>query len=214
MLDVHPPHGKVSGIGDFFLHLFTITIGLFIALALEGAVERHQKSVVRREAEANLRQEMRDNQKSLAAGEAAMEDEKKSLVGSLAFLHAKEEGRSYDIKNIALGFSLTTLSDASWRTATATGALSLMEYSHAQQYAGVYQLQEEVVRLQHAALDDFLTLQAMSYHFDPAQVTAADAKADETFVKDALVHLVATQQIGVGLAQSYEKVLKEEVAKK
>lgn len=214
MLDVHPPHGRVSGIGDFFLHLFTITVGLFIALALEGAVERYQKSEVRREAESNLRQEMRDNRKSLATGEAAMEEEKKSLIGSLAFLQAKEEGRPYDIKNIALGFSLTSLSDASWRTATATGALSLMEYSHAQRYAGVYQLQEEVMRLQHSALDDFLTLQAMSYHFDPARVTVADAKSDESFVKNALVHLVATQQIGSGLAQSYDNVLKGDAPKK
>ena len=32
MLDVHPPHGKMHGVGDFFLHLFTITVGLLIAL--------------------------------------------------------------------------------------------------------------------------------------------------------------------------------------
>ncbi len=39
MLDVHAPHGKVEGWKDFFVHLFTITIGLLIALGLEGCVE-------------------------------------------------------------------------------------------------------------------------------------------------------------------------------
>ncbi len=33
-LDVHPPHGATHSIKDFLLHIFTITIGLFIALFL------------------------------------------------------------------------------------------------------------------------------------------------------------------------------------
>ena len=39
MLDVHPPHEKMHGFKDFLLHLFTITIGLLIALGLEGYAE-------------------------------------------------------------------------------------------------------------------------------------------------------------------------------
>jgi len=34
MLDVHPPEEKIHGFKDFLLHLFTITVGLLIALAL------------------------------------------------------------------------------------------------------------------------------------------------------------------------------------
>ena len=41
MLDVHPPHKAIHGTGEFLLHLFTITIGLLIAVGIEGAVERH-----------------------------------------------------------------------------------------------------------------------------------------------------------------------------
>ena len=58
MLDVHPPHGKLHGVGDFFLHLFTITIGLLIALGLEAAVDRHHQHELREQAEANLRTEL------------------------------------------------------------------------------------------------------------------------------------------------------------
>jgi hypothetical protein len=42
MLDVHPPHKSIEGVGEFFLHLFTITVGLLIAVGIEAAVERHQ----------------------------------------------------------------------------------------------------------------------------------------------------------------------------
>ena len=40
MIEVHPPDEKIHGVRDFLLHLFTITIGLLIALGLEAGVER------------------------------------------------------------------------------------------------------------------------------------------------------------------------------
>lgn len=62
MLDVHAPHG----LSDFFLHLFTITIGLLIALSLEGCVEwQHHRHLVR-EAEAALHDEIENNAKQVA----------------------------------------------------------------------------------------------------------------------------------------------------
>ncbi len=41
MLDVHLPH-KLHGFWEFLLHLFTITVGLLIAVQIESFVEwRH-----------------------------------------------------------------------------------------------------------------------------------------------------------------------------
>ena len=55
MLEVHPPSEPVHGWRDFFIHLATITIGLLIALSLEGCVEFwHHRSLVH-EAEAVCR---------------------------------------------------------------------------------------------------------------------------------------------------------------
>ena len=36
MIDVHAPHKAIGNTGEFFLHLFTITIGLLIAVGIEG----------------------------------------------------------------------------------------------------------------------------------------------------------------------------------
>ena len=61
MLDVHPPHEKVHGFKDFLLHILTITIGLLIALSLEGCVEwRHHRHLVA-EARESLHEEIKAN---------------------------------------------------------------------------------------------------------------------------------------------------------
>jgi len=47
-MDVNPPQGPIHTWKDFLLHLLTITIGLFIALSLEAAVEAlHHRHMVR-----------------------------------------------------------------------------------------------------------------------------------------------------------------------
>ena len=208
MLDVHPPHGKMQGVGDFFLHLFTITVGLFIALALEGLVERHQKADLRREAESNLRQEIQDNRKAIQQMLPVMDQEKKSLITLLEFADARRHNQPFDLSRLSLGFTNSTLDDASWRTANATGALALMDYNTAQRYANVYQLQEQTMRLEQETLDDFLLIESHSvFGFDPARISDAELAAGEPEVRHALAHLVAWQQFSEGLSQTYDGAL-------
>ena len=65
MIEVHPPTEPVHGWRDFLVHLLTITIGLVIALSLEGCVEwRHHRHLVH-EAEASLQREIESNAKGL-----------------------------------------------------------------------------------------------------------------------------------------------------
>ena len=113
MLDVHPPHGKLHGVGDFFLHLFTITVGLFIALALEAAVERHRQHELRDQADANLRTEIRANQKALGDLLPIIHDEQKTLIAVLTFVLARENNQPGDLGAINFGFTNSPLSDAS-----------------------------------------------------------------------------------------------------
>lgn len=76
MLEVHPPHEPIHGWRDFFIHLTTITIGLVIALSLEGCVEwRHHRHLVH-EAEAGLQIEIKANAKEV---QGALDDVQKEL---------------------------------------------------------------------------------------------------------------------------------------
>ena len=68
VIDVHPPHQPIHGWRDFFLHLATISIGLLIALSLEGLVEwQHHRHLVH-EAQASLYGEIKTNESRLASG--------------------------------------------------------------------------------------------------------------------------------------------------
>jgi hypothetical protein len=210
VLDVHPPHGKMHGVRDFFLHLFTITIGLLIALALEGCAERWHHREIRDEADANLRQEIRDNAKEITDKRVSNQNEQENLKKVLPFLEARKQGKDYEIHEIQINYSIGQLSDASWKTAAATGALSYMEYGHVQRYAEAYQLQEKYSALQDQTIAEYLELQSfVIYGFDPKKISTLDAAEAELNARKTLTHLVAMQQIGEALGKEYEKVLAE-----
>src|SRR5580698_10612140 len=177
MIEVHPPEEKIHGVRDFLLHLFTITIGLLIALGLEGAVERWHHHHQQEEANVNLRQEIRDNQKQLAKSHDAITHEKDNLIKVLAFLDAHAAGKPYDIHSITLDYTMPALSDASWKTASVTGVLSYMNYDRAQQYATAYHLQDEFMQLQKETLGQYLRLQSyVIAGFDPDKMTLVQAQ--------------------------------------
>ena len=134
MLDVHPPHGKMHGLGDFFLHLFTITVGLLIALALEGCVERqHQRHLVH-EAEAGLRQEIEENSKLIGALRQQVVDQNNQLNADLAVLDDLKTNPKAKHKDLSFTFTMKGFDDVTWKTAQTTGALGLMPYGDAEVY--------------------------------------------------------------------------------
>ncbi|HEY2040637.1 MAG TPA: hypothetical protein VGG95_13280 [Edaphobacter sp.] len=145
VLDVHPPHSPMHGIRDFLLHLFTITVGLLIALGLEGCVERaHHRHLVH-EAEASLHTEIKDNAKAIAG---ALED----LHKQQATLRHDVEVLQYIIKNhkappehseMEISFRVYGLNDVGWKTAQTTAALSYMPYPEVQEYADIYSTQDK-----------------------------------------------------------------------
>ena len=61
MLDIHPPHHAATTSRDFFIHIATITIGLFIAIGLEQTVEAIHHLHQRHQLEEHLSDELRGN---------------------------------------------------------------------------------------------------------------------------------------------------------
>src|ERR1700677_1851909 len=127
VIDVHPPHEPIHGCRDFFIHLTTITIGLLIALSLEGCVEwQHHRHLVH-EAEASLHNEIQQNSRDVRESIELLHKQQQSLVQDVAVL-------KYIIKNqkapadgaIAINFNIRSLNNVSWKTAQSTGALSFI----------------------------------------------------------------------------------------
>jgi hypothetical protein len=209
MLDVHPPHEKMHGFKDFLLHLLTITIGLLIALGLEGYAEHWRQRELKKDADTKLRQEIRDNAQEIALVHKAHASEQENLKRIVDFLNARKQNEPYDTRQIRLDFTMGDLKSASWKTAAATGALGFMEYDQVQRYSAVYQLQDKYSALQDQTVDEFLQLQSyVIYGFDSKKITPVDAGSAELDTRRALAHLVAMDQVGTALASEYDDVLK------
>ena len=144
MFDVHPPHGKMHGIRDFFLHLFTITVGLLIALGLEGCVERaHHRHLVH-EAEASLRTDIQNNANAIPLAITELHKQQQSLEHDIEVLKDITQNHKAPAEaSMEINFRVHGLTDVAWKTAQSTGAVSYMPYASVQEYADIYSTQDK-----------------------------------------------------------------------
>ena len=160
MIDVHPPHEPIHGWRDFFIHLSTITIGLLIALSLEGCVEwQHHRHLVH-EAETSLRTEILQNSQAVQETLVGLRKEQEALVKDVAILkYIMKNKKPPADSSIAINFNIRSLSNVSWKTAQSTGALSYIPYDVAQDYGDIYTTQDELeVAEQQAARDAIVSV--------------------------------------------------------
>jgi hypothetical protein len=155
VLEVHPPHEPVHSWRDFFVHLSTITIGLLIALSLEGCVEwRHHRQLVH-EAEESLQIEIKANAQEL---QGALDDVRKEQallredIAVMTKIIANPKVPEHDATTI--NFHIRSFNDVSWKTAQSTGALSYMPYERAHEYSNIYSAQNEIYVAEHQAVRD------------------------------------------------------------
>jgi len=155
MLDVHAPHESVHGWRDFFVHLATITIGLLIALGLEGCVEwMHHRNLVK-EVEVSLHNEIRNNSDGLAKTQEDVRKQQEVLARDVAVLKEILRTNKQPPKgSLEINFHIRGFNNVSWQTAQTTGALAYMPYARAQEYSDIYSMQGELDVAQHQAARD------------------------------------------------------------
>src|SRR5579884_876004 len=148
-MDVHSPMGAVNSWRDFFVHLAIITLGLLIALGLEGLVEwgRHQELVHR--AETDLRSELQANRTLSAANTKSLDAAEVQAETDLGILLAYRTTR-HPTGDLKFHWEWSSLTSAAWDTARNTGAVALMDYAKAQKYSETYG-QQSLVNAQAAA---------------------------------------------------------------
>lgn len=184
MFDVHALKEKVESFRDFLLHILTITIGLLIALALEGLVEwRHHRNLVR-EAEASLRGEITQNRqvmegiyKEIDAAQAKL-DQDLRVLDRLRTQTAAQTAAEH--ASIELAFHISGFNDVAWKTAQNTGALNYMPYGEVQAFSGIYDTQSEVQRIQQQVLDDVVQAGALIVGKKPDTPLSAALIDEET----------------------------------
>ena len=165
---MEPPetlHGKRHGLRTFLFEIFTVTVGLFIALALNDLVEWHSHRQLVRTAESSLRNEIQSNRgtvvalrKQIAAEQQQMHDDLAVLARMRAQLDAPGSP-----PHVKLGFQFRILGfgDTAWRTAQTTGAFGFMPYQDVAAFSDIYDTQNTVFQAQQQAVDGMLKAAAI-----------------------------------------------------
>jgi len=179
-LDVHAPHEPIHGVRDFLLHLLTITVGLLIAVGIEGCVELHREHKLANEARMTMREEIGYNSKEMDKAVEDLERQKVALSKNIDVLtKILEDPKDKEAQKASLNadFSIVGLRDTAWKTAQTTGALAFMPYPEAERYSEVYGSQQDFLGQQNKILDDeaeFLGVMAKT-NFGSKDVTAEQA---------------------------------------
>ena len=153
MLDVHPPHKAIHGTGEFLLHLFTITIGLLIAVGIEGAVERHHHTELAREAADTMNAEIRKNEDTMVDALTSIAQQRRQMDANLERIGRVQADPKQDV-NIDASYAAKSLEETAWRTAQATGALAYMRYDQAEKYSSIYNTEHEFLNAQDRLAED------------------------------------------------------------
>lgn len=180
MLDVHAPHESIHGWRDFFIHLATITIGLLIALGLEGRVEwMHHRNLVH-EAEVSLHDEIRRNSEGLAKYLEDVHKQQQILAKDVVVLKEIVRTHKQPEKNsIEIDFHIRSFDNVSWQTVQSTGTLAYMPYARAQEYSDIYSMQSEIDVAQHQAVRDAILSVAPFLNANDADPTPTAEEATQ-----------------------------------
>jgi hypothetical protein len=140
-LDVHPPPGPIRSWKDFTLHLLTITIGLLIALALEAAVQSlHHRHMVK-EARANLRREIVENQRLYTENLHSVQTQLLQLEQNIEQLRELRAGKTPEHFDLQWDFNWNGFVESAWMSARDIGAVGYMQPEVVEEYWGLYRQQ-------------------------------------------------------------------------
>ena len=207
-MEISPPQQPIHSWKDFLLHLLTITIGLFIALTLEAAVESmHHRHLVR-QADASLRREIGDNRKLYAINVLKLQLNRNQLAHDIDQLRELRDGRKLDNANLSWTWDWNSYRDAAWKTAHESGAVSYMDSESISTYSTVYAQQDYVNATAVAILNEESRVGApLQAARDPARLNAAELEA--LLVRSAEIDLgfASLQSTMKALDNNYQEAL-------
>jgi hypothetical protein len=175
-VDVHLPERSIRTWKDFLLHLLTITIGLFIALTLEAAVESmHHRHLVR-EARVNLRSEIENNHQLYAKNARGLQQSRTQLTHDLDQLRELRNGKQLSDPKLSWSLNWDGYGDAAWKTAKESGAVPHMDSRAISDYTWLYDQQLYVMSMALTLLNEESRVNAVlvvaqeSSKLNPAQI--------------------------------------------
>jgi hypothetical protein len=160
-MEIHGPEGPTNSFKDFAIHIVIVTIGILIALGLEGIRETIYIHRVLRDARENFRDELQGNRSNL---DKELKNDNETLakldqiIADLPRLRKNPtELRARVAEVYPSGYFFPS---SRWESALSTGALGHMSVDEVNQYAQVNFLVHAYTNLESQANTDWQHLEA------------------------------------------------------
>ncbi len=208
-MEIHAPHHPIMSVREFLVHLAMVTLGILIALGLEQSVEVYHHRELAQEARANMLTELSENKKELESHLSGLPKLQKDRENDLAVVNQLLARKPLQELSMGLSFSGSTLSSASWTTASTVGALAYMEYDEVKRFAEAYKLQEFFDNLQHEEVRDVQRGVGLlgSLKEGPEKIPPEELRALKAQLQQSSAALTVLDQLGRQLDTEYDKVL-------
>jgi hypothetical protein len=194
---------------DYFFQFVTVTVGVLIALLINGLVEWNRDRELVAEARATIAQEIAANKKDLESSLSGLAVEKTRLEAAIRFASEMLATKKTTVNELQLHLNLADVSSTGWLTAARTGALAHMPYDEVQKYSRLYDLQDLFTDQQRRMLERLGTASAMlSSDFNPDNPNPKDLEAFRMGVMELRSALNIHEQMGRRLSDRYAEALK------
>ncbi|ACB75460.1 hypothetical protein Oter_2177 [Opitutus terrae PB90-1] len=206
-MEVHAPEHPIHTWREFLRHILIVTVGILIALSLEGLVEWRHHRTLAREARENILREITANQRTLKKVLESRERGEQETRAILTYLENRDAAKS---RPSELNFSLYTVNAASWNSAQATGALAYMDFDEVQVFAAIYDAQQHFTLIQQQVFRDSMLVGAAPNLEKAGPEELADWRLR---VKTRQASFQAELQMAAALDQAYQTVLKDDTGR-
>jgi hypothetical protein len=159
-MEISPPHHPVRSLKEALVHILIVTIGILIALSLDGIREGFRERRLVQDARDNFQLDIRANETHLASETGNLRKVEQAISADLAQMKGSDAAAAGPLKEpIQPGFYF--FRTTSWDTALSTGALGRMDPAEVSRYADIHEDVLFYTAIQGEALKAYLDLQAL-----------------------------------------------------
>lgn len=209
-MEIHvPSKHPIMTVREALVHLVIVTIGILIALSLEGVRQSIEHRSLAAEARENIHDEITRNKTELDQVLPKVASQQREFRKIHAAIVALLAGKPPGDDDVSLQPPLASLSAAAYGTAQVTGAFGYMEYEDVRRFTSLYDFQASYRAMQERflSLETVLSGPLLVGGSIRNSAAAADLSITKRQIEEAVATLILLEQTGKALSGVYGGML-------